>query len=667
MPLSLVRILIPCAIVSLTFFSYWDVQNHQFLNFDDNAYVKLNYYVKNGFSLDNIKWAFSFNNVSYWHPISWLSHMMDGQFFGINPSYHHTMNLAIHILNSILLFLIIFRMTGAQFKAALVAMLFAIHPLNVESVAWVSERKTVLSALFFMAAIYTYVHYTEKKKKWVYVSSLCIYALGLMSKPIILTFPILLFLLDYWPLKRFRTWDSHEISGSTLSLKKFVYFFRSDAGALLVEKVPFIILSLISLSISMASALYGRIVVNYQVVPIYLRIENFFVSIIRYLQNTVWSFELSIFYPFPKSIPTWHSLMAFAFIVMITLITYKTREKRSWLIVGWFWFIIALLPASGLIQAGLWPAIANRFMYLPSIGIFIAVIWECDQYLKGRYSHVLKIILCIAMLVYFSSLTRVQNLYFANSYALFNRCLAIVGDNDVAFTNIGDALASLGRVDEAMEYFEKSIKLNPGKNANAYNNYGICLVVKGDDQNAVPYFLRAVELDPNFTGSYLHLGLIEYRKGNVDEAVKLLSKALELDQHDLNVHYNLGVIFARQGRLKEAVKHYLFVIRRDPGYLPARVSLAQAYEDAGDYRKALTEYETLIETTPKSKAYVYFRIAGIYSQQKKFIETKDYLEIALKDEGFDVFENLKSDKSFKYFRETTNYTRFLENHGMKGQ
>lgn len=660
------KTIILCAIVGLPLFAYWGIHSHEFINFDDSAYVASNYHVKYGFSLENIKWAFTFTDISYWHPLTNLSHMMDCQLFGVKSGPHLLVNLTLHIFNALLLFLIILRLTGAGFKAALIAILFAVHPLNVESVAWVAERKTVLSALFLLAAIYFYALYIEKKKIWMYVVILCLYTLGLMSKPIILTFPFLLLLLDYWPLKRFKGSDPDNSIGLTAfkhPVKKFITLCKSDTGIIVLEKVPFVILSLISLSISMLSALEYRFVINYQAIPIGLRIENFFTSIIRYLCKIAWPVELSIFYPFPKSIPGWYFVLALISVVLVIFIVFKMRRNRPWLITGWFWFLIALLPASGLIQAGLWPAIANRFMYLPMIGIFMMLIWEGDERIRGRYSRFLKVILCVVMLVYFVSLTRIQNLYFANSYVLFNRCLEVVGDNDTAFNHVGDALASLGRNEEAMSWYAKSIKHNP-RGAIAFINYGVLLVNKGDDLNAIPYLQKAIKLDPKLIIAYLQLGLIESRRGKGDEAIKLIEKALRIDQNDLNVHSTFGTILLKQGRAEEAIQNFLFVVKRDPNNIPVRLNLAQAYEESGLINEAMTEYETLKEMIHKNRGYIYYRIAGVYSQQKKFKECDDYLEAARKD-GFNVLEYLTSDNRFKHFRETPAYGVFLENHKIK--
>jgi tetratricopeptide (TPR) repeat protein len=661
LPSLLLRAVILCAITGLTLFVYWDIQNHQFLNFDDNVYVSANLHVKNGFSQDNIRWAFTFTDVSYWHPLPLLSHMLDSQLFGVKPGPHLLVNLALHIINALLLFLIFLKMTGAPIKAALVALLFAVHPLNVESVSWLAERKTVLSTLLFLAAILTYIHFTEKKKKWMYAVILCLYALGLMSKPAIITFPFLLLVLDYWPLKRFKrlgTDHSDDKGAFATPVNRFISFCKSDTGMIILEKIPFFILSALSVSITMASVLFHHIVVNYQIVPIVLRITNLFISIVQYLRNMAWPVELSIFYPVNRSIVLLDFLLALSFVVFITLMTYRMRGKRPWLITGWLWFLIALAPASGLVQAGLWPAIANRFMYIPMIGLFIMVIWECDERLRGRYSRVLKVILCSAMLVYFASLTRVQNIYFSNSFSLFSRCLEIVGENELALNNLGEALSSLGRHEEALAYFGRSIKRNPTQ-ANAYHNYGVCLIAKGDEINAISYFQRALAINPQLVNSLVHLGLIQRNRGDIDGAVEFLEKALKIDQNNLDVHNNYGIILSTQGKFEEAIPHLLFVLKKDPAYVPARINLSQAYEEAGLYNQAMTEYRTLDKTVTHKKGYIYYRMARVYSQQKKYEECENYLHMAAND-GFIVMELLKSDKGFIHFRGTKAYHRLTD-------
>ncbi|MDP1993568.1 MAG: hypothetical protein Q8K00_21335, partial [Syntrophales bacterium] len=453
---SFLKAILFCAIAAVTFLAYAEVRHHQFLNFDDNEYVTENSHVNTGVNLPNLRWAFAFTGVSYWHPLAWISHMVDCELFGLKPGHHLMVNLAIHILNSILLFIILMRMTGSPFKAATVAILFALHPVNVESVAWITERKTVLSTFFLLTAIYTYVHFTENKSKWTYGLALSLYSFGLLSKPSILTFPVLLLILDYWPLQRFTRSNSPDSGRMTLftnPVKKLVSFSKSFNGLMIIEKIPFFILSLLSYLLSIISVSKFHTVINYNLIPLDLRIYNLFVSIIRYVWNMVWPVELSIFTPFPKTIPLWHFLLSLLFVLFITAVSILIRKKRPWFIAGWLWFLTALSPAGGLIQAGLWPAMANRFMYIPMIGLFILLVWECDTRIRGRYSELLKALLCIAAILFLLSLTRVQNIYYSNSYALFMRANEITGDNFVACNNIGDALASLNRLEEAGSYF----------------------------------------------------------------------------------------------------------------------------------------------------------------------------------------------------------------------
>jgi protein O-mannosyl-transferase len=658
--------IITIIIAGLTLLVYWDTKNHQFLNFDDNVYISLNYHIKNGFSLENIKWAFSFVDVAYWHPLTWLSLMLDCEIFGPNPGPLLMMNVAIHILNSILLFMIINKLTGAYIKSTLVALLFALHPVNVESVAWFVERKTVLSTLFLFAAIYTYLFYTQSKKTQLYFVTMFLYILGLMSKPIILTFPFLLLVLDYWPLKRFEKASKDKIEIINIPdkpISKFVSLCKSKGGFLILEKLPFIALSILSVSVSMLSLLKFQTVINYQSVPIYLRIQNLFVSIFQYLRNFIWPVELSIFYPFPHAIPNWQFLLSSFLVLLITWLTWKVRKKRPWLIMGWGWFLIAFSPASGIIQSGMWPAIANRFMYIPLIGIFVMVIWEGDKRLNGQYSQFLKIILCLAMLIYFAALARLQNIHYSNSYALFQRSLETVGDNDLAFTNIGDALVSSGKVDEAMKYFARTIKRNPN-HPNAYYNYGICLVMKEDDKQAMPYFIRSIELNPKLINAYLSISQIEQRKGNYDQAINIIKKTLEIDNDDLNIHINYGVILSIQGKLEEAIPHYLFVLKKDPSHLQARINLAQAYDQMGLNSEAISEYKKLDKSIIHHKGYIYYAMAGIYSKKKNFIECETYLKLAIK-EKFNIWGYLESDIRYKNFRESVNYSEFLKNNKKK--
>ena len=658
-PFFLKAILV-CAIGAVAFFAYAEVRHHQFLNFDDNEYVTENTHVNSGLTLQNLRWAFAFTGVSYWHPLAWISHMLDCQLFGLKPGPHLLMNLAIHILNSLLLFLILSRITGSLFKAAIVAIFFAVHPVNVESVSWVTERKTVLSTFFLMTTIYAYARYTENKNKWAYGLTLCLYTFGLLSKPSILTFPLLMLILDYWPLNRFTRTVAPDPEGLTFlkhPVKKILSFSESGTGLIVIEKIPFFILSLLSYALSMISVSLFHVVINYSLVPLDLRITNLFVSLIRYLWNMVWPVELSIFTPFPKAIPFWQFLLSLLFILFVTAVSILLRKRRPWFISGWLWFLTALSPAGGLVQAGLWPAMANRFMYIPMIGIFILLTWECDARIRGRFSQLMKAIVCLAAIVYLVSLTRVQNIYYSNSYALFMRAGEINGDNFVAWNNIGDALISLNRTEEAGRYFEKAIALNP-KYDDAIYNYALYLAKKGDTLNASLHFSRVIAINPHYRAAYVNLAIIRYVGGDITEAEKLLLKALELDQNDGYAHLNLGIIRADQGKPEEAIRHYVRAVKNKPALVQARVNLSEAYEKAGYYSQAIAEYGVLSTMVPDNKAHLSYRIAGLYALQDQFGECERALEIALK-QGLDVFTPMESDKKFGAFRKTAHYSNLL--------
>jgi protein O-mannosyl-transferase len=663
---SFLKMIVVCTICVVTFFAYADVRHHRFLNFDDNEYVTENSHVKNGVNLPDLRWAFTFTGVSYWHPLTWISHMVDCEFFGVRPGPHLMVNLTIHILNSLLLFLILLRMTGSSFKAAFVAILFAIHPVNVESVAWITERKTVLSTFFLMTAMYAYVRYTEHNNKWLYGFALCLYTFGLLSKPSILTFPLLLLILDYWPLQRFKKPTSPDSERTSLFINPvhtLVSLSKSDRGRMIIEKLPFFTLSLASYFLSMLSLSKFHIVINYRLIPLDLRISNFFASLCSYLWNMAWPVELSIFYPFPKAIPLWPFLGSLLFVLLITAISFLFRKRRPWLLAGWLWFLTALSPASGLIQAGLWPAMANRFMYIPMIGIFWLLAWECDTRISGRYSQLLKVILSIVAVLYLVSLTRIQNIYYSNSYALFTRANEITGDNFVACNNIGDALVSLNRTEEAGRYFEKAMALNP-KYDDAIYNYALYLAKKGDPLNASRHFSKVIEINPFYIAAYVNLAIVQYHQGDRGEAEKLLLKALELDQNDSNAHNNLGIIRADQGKTEEAIRHYVLAIKSKPDLVQARVNLSEAYEKAGLYPQAIAEFGVLSTMMPDNKASLSYRIAGLYALQGNFSECDKALEGALK-QGLDVFVHLESDAKFNDFRKTTLYAHLLENQGGK--
>ena len=644
----------------LTIFSYWGIQTHEFINFDDDIYVKTNLYIKNGITFENIKWAFSFNGESYWHPVTWLSLMLDCEIFGLKSGALLVENLALHILNALLLFTILLKLTGARFKAGMVALLFAIHPIQVESIAWLVERKTVLSSFFLLLAFYAYILFVQKRKYVLLAVSSFFYAIGLMAKPIIMIFPFILMIIDYWPLNRLEKTgiiDCRNKHFATSVLLKWLSFLKLNIKVLLAEKLPFILLTAVSLVVSMTSVHQHAMVINYNSIPLHFRLFNFFVSILEYLRNLVWPVELSIFYPFPQMIPTGKFLLGLILTVTVSMIFYQSRKKHPWLLVGWCWFLIALMPSSGIIQSGLWPAYANRFMYLPMIGILILLVWELGERIKGDYANVLKIILCIALTVYFAFMTRVQNVYFTNSYSLFHRSLEVVPDNALGLNNISVHLINLGRYKEAMTYLERGMKAFPTK-PSYYQNYGICLVADGDKEGAIKHFKKAISLDSKLHGAYLNLGLIYSNKGQDDKALQLIGKAMKINPGNVSIQNAYGNLLTKMGRHKEALPHFQYAAKKEYSDLKIRLNLAQSYQFTGHLDQAMAEYQYLEREIKDNKGYIYYGMAGIYSQKKMYDQCIDYLRKA-QESDFDVIQFLKSDTRFDNFRTSKYYDQFV--------
>ena len=660
-PRSLGKAAVLCAICLIAIWAYGEVRHHQFLNFDDNEYVTENAHVSSGLTLENLRWAFSFTGVSYWHPLSWLSHMADCRLFGLDSGAHHLMNLALHLANALLLFLILSRMTGALAKPAFAALLFALHPVNVESVAWVTERKTLLSAFFFLTALLAYARYVAAKGKGPYLLSLGLYGLGLLSKPSILVFPLLLLILDFWPLRRFGTGIPAGLGGPTVAPNPILVRASgpsSGGGRLLVEKIPFAILSLLAYALSFLSLARFHVVITADLIPLGLRIQNIFVSIPRYLWSMVWPVELAIFYPFPKAVPLRLFLASLLFVLLVTALAILACKKRPWITAGWLWFLAALAPVSGLVQAGLWPAMANRFLYIPMIGLSLLLAWEGDARIRGRRAALLKAILGTAVVLYLGSLTRLQNIYYSNSYALFTRAAEVTGDNFVASNNIGDALVSLNRIDEAGHYFARAIALNP-RYDDAIFNYGLYLAKKGRTAEAIDHFSRVIELSPRYLSAYVNLAILHLHGGNEEKAEQLLLTALSIDPQEAHSHNNLGIIRARQGRTDEALRHYRLAVRYRPALVQARVNLAEAYEKAGSFHQAISEYEALLLRAPEQQAVLHYRIAGLQARQGNLRECEEGLELALgRDRA--LLAQLESDDRFNEFKRTCRYKAMKE-------
>ena len=475
-------------LVITTLVVYWQVKNHEFIGFDDVTYVTKNPHLQAGLSLEGITWAFTSERAGNWHPLTWLSHMLDIQVYGMAPGRHHLTNVLFHIMNTLLLFLVFRRMTGALWQSAFVAALFALHPLHVESVAWIAERKDVLSTFFWMLTMGAYVWYVERQGFLRYLPVLLFFILGLLAKPMLVTLPFVLLLLDYWPLSRFQF--GHQNGNIVIQQKSVVI-------RLICEKIPLFALAAASCIVTLFAQQSGGAICSFSAFPINIRIANALVSYVGYIVKMLWPHQLAVLYPHPGMLPWIQVIGACLLLVFISILAVMTLKRRPWLIVGWVWYIVTLVPVIGLVQVGS-QAMADRYTYVPLIGIFIMIAWGIPELLSGWRNRKIGLsTMAVACLLVLMATTWFQVRYWANSVTLFERALAVTENNYVLHSNLGVTLFSKGRVDEAIGHFHNAMRINP-RFAEVHNNLGIILIRKGKLEEAVAHFREALRIKPGY-------------------------------------------------------------------------------------------------------------------------------------------------------------------------
>jgi tetratricopeptide (TPR) repeat protein len=494
---------IAVALAVCTLLAFYPVVQNGFINFDDQSYITSNNYVKEGLSRESIVWAFSFSNHTghYWHPLTWLSLMLDYELFKLNPIGYHLVNLLLHIANSLLLFTILRKMTGRLWCSAFVAALFALHPLNVETVAWAVERKSVLSSLFWMLAIMAYLRYVEKPSPARYVPVVLFLAVGLMAKSMLVSLPAVLLLLDFWPLRRIQI-----LWGPNDGRKPFL--------PLLLEKVPLLILSVLSVAVSIISVKISGVETHItSKASMADRIANALVSYVAYPVKLAWPTKLAIYYPLQEPYPLWQPLCAALLLAAISIAAFYWAKQRPWLITGWFWYLGVLFPVTGIMRAGIWPAMADRFTYLPFIGLFIILAWGGAELAeKMRLPNALPIGTLAVILTAFALLTNLQARRWHDSITLFSHVAAVTTNNDVAHKNLGAALANQGRFDEALWHVNESLRIRP--DPLEYVSQGWLHLQLGKYQQAAESCRNALALDPNNDKGHFLLGLAMLAMGN---------------------------------------------------------------------------------------------------------------------------------------------------------
>lgn len=603
---------------------YWQVNKFDFLVFDDNVYITDNIHIKSGFTPDGLRWAFTTTYFDGWHPLIWLSYFLDYKLFGLNAGGYHVTNLILHILSSLLLFGLFIRMTGEIWKSAFVAAFFALHPLHVESVAWISERKDVLSLFFGLLTLYLYVYYTEKPSIKRYIPMLLLFACALVCKPMVVTLPVIMILLDYWPLRRFEANKGKVVSWQ------------------LKEKIPFFILSAV-FSIVTFLFLYSTIT---KVYPFSSRIANAIVSFISYLGKTFWPQHLAVFYPFPAHIPVWQVLVSAVLIIIISAVVIITRKRLSHLFVGWLWYAITILPVIGIIQIAGY-AMADRYYYLPSIGIAVSLAWGIPLLIQSEAMRKKFLLpLGIASLAVMAFLTWRQCGYWKNSISLFDHSLQVTEDNYLARNNRGIAYAKAGQYHMAIEDYNMAIRLNP--HFDAYNNRGSAYAKTGEYQLAIEDYNKAIELNRDFIDAYSNRGTVYFKLNQYQLSVDDFSQAIRLEPDNATSYKNRGNAYFELGQYEKAIEDYNIAIRLKPDYVTVYNNRGNAYSELGEQQQAINDYERAIRLNPED-FFPYYNAACCLAIQKKSEEACRFLKFAV-EKGFNNGSQLKKDKDFDNIR-----------------
>jgi len=569
-------------LVATTVAVFWQVRHHEFIDFDDDLYVWANPHVRAGVNSESLRSAFTATEGGNWHPLTWLSHMVDCQIFGLDPGAHHLINVLFHAASTVLLFLVLSQMTGALWRSAAVAALFAFHPLHVESVAWISERKDVLSTLFWMLTLGTYLAYVRRPGPLLYLLTLFAFACGLMAKPMLVTLPFVLLLMDYWPLGRLEAGRWSAAPEGDLQQQAIVAGRRRAIVRLLVEKIPFLLLSAASSVITFLAQREGGAIQSIERFSFESRIANALVSYVRYVGKMIWPEHLAIYYPHPgDALPLWQSVAAGLALATISIVALRAARRHPYLVVGWLWYLGTLMPVIGLVQIG-GQAMADRYTYVPLIGLFLMIAWGGAE-VTARWAFLRKplAVLAVLMVTALGLRTWWQLQFWRDSITLFEHTLQVTSGNSLIHNNLGIALARQGRVEEAIAHYREALTSDP-MNVKSHINLGVALVDLGRLDEAVDQYRQALQLQPDHPGVHNNLGNALVLLGKLDEAATEFNRALEIRPDYYEAHNNLGVVLARQGRLSEAASSFMEALRINPSYDQAQKNLELLSQQGGE-------------------------------------------------------------------------------------
>ena len=611
---------------------YLRTTGFEFLNYDDDDYVTENRFVQRGLTGESIKWAFGSEEASNWHPLTWLSLMLDYQLFGLNSGAFHLVNLLFHIANSMLLFLMLNRCCKAVWASAFVAAAFALHPLHVESVAWIAERKDVLSTFFWILTMLAYADYVRGGGIGRYFLALFWFVLGLTAKPMLVTLPCVLLLWDYWPLRRikFRRYSPRGRERlSELPVGNPRPLFR-----LVLEKIPFFVLAAVSSVVTIIAQRSGGSMGTLEAFPLKLRIPNALCSYVGYIEKMLWPRGLAIFYPHPEHVPDLLQItIAVVVLLGISALVIFVGRKKPYLVVGWLWYIGTLVPVIGLVQVGR-QSMADRYTYIPLIGLFMMVSWLARDFIAKRpYRKTIAAIVASGVLVTLMICTYVQLGHWRNSFSLFTHALTVTSRNYTAHNNLGRVLADRGDHDQAMYHFTSALKIKP-EHVNAHNNLGFSLLAKGRLDEAIVQFRQALELDPDFAEGYYNLGNALTAQRKPEDAIRAYRRALQIKSDFAKAHFNLAIVLNTQGEFKQAAEHYQSALEISPDYVKALVNLAMLFAICPDAEvrngpRAIELARRAAELTNYCHAMVMATLATAYAEAGRFDEAVETAEKAL--------------------------------------
>jgi protein O-mannosyl-transferase len=525
-------LLIYLVLLLATFAVYSQVRNFDFVNYDDDDFITNNVHVRQGFTAQGLKWALTSGYEGNWVPLTWASHMLDCQFFALDSGWHHLHNVLLHALAAIMLCIFLQRATGTRWRSALAAFLFALHPLHVQSVAWVAERKDVLSACFWFLTLWLYVRYAERPGTARYLAVALSFWLGLMAKPMIITLPFVLLLLDYWPLAR----------------------LGQRSRKAIWEKLPLLGLAGVAAALTYLVQKHAKSV---NLIPLEARLANATHSYTLYILQMFWPARLAVLYPYPRDF-SFVFLPLLAEGVLLAVITAGVvvlRRRAPYLLMGWGWFVVTLVPVIGLVQVGD-QAHADRYMYIPMVGLSVILIWGAEGILENLRLKMLAIPLAVATCLALAVASWVEVGYWRNGETLFRRALAVTSDNKIANNNLGNYLMSSGRLSEALPYFETAVRIDP-QMGSARNNLGIALGRMDRLPDAIEQLRIAVRLWPDSPDPHTNLGASLAQAGRLPEAAAEFEAALRMDPNDALVQKNLGLVLSGiPGRLPDALRHF---------------------------------------------------------------------------------------------------------------